>query len=185
MLEVFYRLRLQGANVIMADYPGYGMSGGTASEAGCYATADAEYDYVSSLPGTDKERIVSCGWSMGGAVAIDLAARRKVVSLATVSAFTSITAMAHTVAAWLPSTLILRSRFDNLSKMPGITCPILIAHGSADTIVPPSMADQLVAAAKSQVVQIRLQGAGHNDAFDAGGTLLWNGLHGIIFTDPR
>ena len=69
----FDRFRRLGLNVLIPDYVGYGMSGGRPSEHGCQATADAAYDFLVSTRGVDPKTIVSAGWSLGGAVAIDLA----------------------------------------------------------------------------------------------------------------
>jgi fermentation-respiration switch protein FrsA (DUF1100 family) len=181
MAVEFWRFRQMGVNIIMPDYPGYGMSGGRPSERGFYAAADAVYDYVAQRPGIDRDRIAVVGWSMGGAVAIDLACRRKVAALETISAFTSLPAVAHTVAPWLPVKWILRSRFDNLAKIHSITCPILIAHGRLDQIVPPEMAGQLAAATQSGVKAFMIEGAGHNDVFDVGGLPLWEAMRAELF----
>jgi hypothetical protein len=181
MAVEFWRFRRMGANIIMPDFPGYGMSGGKPSEKGFYAAADAVYDYVTQRPGIDRDRIVAAGWSMGGAVAIDLAARRRVAALETISAFTTLPAVAHAVTPWLPVSWILRSRFDNLAKIGSITCPIFIAHGELDQIVPPAMAGQLAAATRGKVVPFMVQGAGHNDVFDAGGDALWAAMRAPIF----
>jgi uncharacterized protein len=181
MAEEFWRLRQMGANVIMPDYPGYGMSGGKPSEGGFYAAADATYDYVAHRPGIDAARIVAVGWSMGGAVAIDLAARRRVAALETISTFTSLPAVAHATVPWLPVRLILRSRFDNLAKIAAVACPIFIAHGIEDNIVPPPMAGQLAAAAKDNVRPYMVAGAGHNDVFETGGDALWAAMRAGIF----
>jgi fermentation-respiration switch protein FrsA (DUF1100 family) len=35
-----------GESVLVFDYPGYGLSEGKPSEAGCYAAADAAYDWL-------------------------------------------------------------------------------------------------------------------------------------------
>jgi hypothetical protein len=185
MAEEFWRFRQMGANVIMPDYPGYGMSGGKPSEKGFYAAADAVYDYAANRPGIDPSRIVAVGWSMGGAVAIDLAARRKVAALETVSAFTTLPAVARTVTPWLPVTWILRSRFDNLAKIGSVTCPIFIAHGTLDQIVPPAMAGQFAAAARGKVVPFMVEGAGHNDVFETGGDALWTAMRATIFQHER
>jgi fermentation-respiration switch protein FrsA (DUF1100 family) len=181
MADVFRRFRQMGANVIMPDYPGYGMSGGKPNEKGFYAAADATYDYLSMRPGIDQDRIIAAGWSMGGAVAIDLAWRHKVAALVTVSAFTSLPAAAHSLAPWLPVKLILRSRFDNLSKIPAITCPIFIAQGTLDNIVPPDMAGKLAAAAREKIVPYMINGAGHNNVFQVGGGALWSQMRTVIF----
>jgi fermentation-respiration switch protein FrsA (DUF1100 family) len=181
MAAEFHRFRRMGANIIMPDYPGYGMSAGKPSEGGFYAAADAAYDYILQRPGIDRGRIVAVGWSMGGAVAIDLAARRKVAALETISAFTSLPAVAHAAVPWLPVKLILKSRFDNLAKIPSITCPIFIAHGTRDTIVPPGMAGQLAAATRARVAPYMVEGAGHNDVFETGGDALWAAMRAGIF----
>jgi len=185
MAAEFWKLRQMGANVIMPDFPGYGMSGGKPSERGFYAAADAVLDYVTGRPGIDRDRIVAVGWSMGGAVAIDLASRRRVAALETISAFTSLPAVAHTVTPWLPVTWLLRSRFDSLSKIASITCPIFIAHGTLDRIVPPAMAGQLAAAARGKVVPFMIEGAGHNDVFDTGGDALWSAMRTAIFAGKQ
>jgi len=176
----FYNLRRLGANVLIPEYPGYGMSGGKPSERGFYAAADAAYDYLQARPGIDRERIVAAGWSLGSAVAVDLASRRKVAALFTVSAFTTVIDVAHALQPWMPVSLILRSRFDNISKIPAITCPILIIHGERDELVPPYMAGRLAAAARSKVTSYTVVGGGHNDVFSVGGEALWNTVKGFL-----
>jgi pimeloyl-ACP methyl ester carboxylesterase len=176
MGEEFNVFRRLGVNVLIPEYPGYGMSGGKPTEKGLYAAADAGYDYLMQRPDLDHGRIVAAGWSMGAAVALDLASRRKVSSLILVSAFTTLPEVAQALVRWFPTSLIIRSRFDNLAKIPSITCPILIAHGTRDELVPPAMADRLVAAAKSRVTLYRVVGAGHNDVFASGGDGLWEAI---------
>ena len=69
----FERFRRLGLNVLIPEYSGYGMSGGSPSETGCQDTALAAMDYLVSTRGVDPKRILAAGWSLGGAVAIDLA----------------------------------------------------------------------------------------------------------------
>ena len=70
----FDRYRRLGVNVLIPDYLGYGLSSGKASETGCYQTADACYDHLLKRDDVDPRKIVIVGRSLGGAVAIDLAA---------------------------------------------------------------------------------------------------------------
>jgi pimeloyl-ACP methyl ester carboxylesterase len=172
--DVFDRIRRLGANIIIPDFEGYGMSAGKPSEAGCYAAADAAYDYLLTRKDIDPKKIVPMGWSLGGAVAIDLASRRAAAGIITISAFTNLRDMARQFAPWAPLSMILKYRFDNLRKLPEISCPILIAHGSLDDLVPPRMADQLAAATKGKTTRYDIKEAGHNDVFDVGGEALWN-----------
>ncbi len=95
----FDKLRRLGLNVLIPEYAGYGMSGGHPSESGCRDTAVAAYDYLVANRGASPKRIISAGWSLGGAVAIDLAAHREVGGLIVFSTFTSAVELARRRAA--------------------------------------------------------------------------------------
>ncbi len=168
----FERFRRLGLNVIVPDYLGYGMSGGSASERGCQATADSIYEYLISTRGVEPSRIVVAGWSLGGAVAIDLASRKPVAGLIAFSAFTSGVDMGRRILPVFPVGLLLRHRFESLRKIRQIECPILIGHGRRDGIVPFSMGERLSAAAKGPVTTLWLDEAEHNDFFEVGGRRL-------------
>jgi fermentation-respiration switch protein FrsA (DUF1100 family) len=162
-LDQFRRL---GMNVLIPEYVGYGMSGGSASEKGCVATADATYDYLVSTRVVNPSRIVAAGWSLGGAVAVDLAARRPVGGLIMFCTFTSGVDMGRRLLPMMPVSLLLRHRFDSLHKIAQVRCPILIGHGRRDQIVPFSMAQRLARAARSPVTTLWIDEADHNDFLD-------------------
>jgi fermentation-respiration switch protein FrsA (DUF1100 family) len=168
-LDEFETFRRLGANVLIPDYTGYGMSGGRAGEAGCVATADAAYDHLRARPDVDPDRIVVVGWSLGAAVAIDLAARRPVAGLVTLSAFTSMLDMAHTLYPWLPARLLLRHRFESERKIASVTAPTLIIHGRRDGIIAYTMSDRLAAAAGGPVTRLAIDDGDHNDLFAISG----------------
>jgi hypothetical protein len=171
-LEEFAEFRRLGANVAVAEYAGYGISSGKPSERSFYATADAVYDYVIARGDIDPKHIIPTGWSIGGGVAIDLAHRRSVAGVATFSAFTSMSAMARHVIPILPVSLFLQHKFDNQAKIGDLTVPIFLAHGTHDEIIPFWMNARLAAAAKAPVTVVSVEGAGHNDIFDVGGSEL-------------
>jgi uncharacterized protein len=164
----FDRFRRLGLNVIVPDYIGYGMSEGHPSEKGCAATADAAYDYLVSTRGMDPGQIISAGWSLGGAVAIDLASRRKVAGLIAFSTFTSGVDMARRILPFAPVSLLLRHRFDSQRKIAKIHCPTLIGHGRDDNIVPFGMGEKLAKAAAGPVTTLWIDGVEHNNFFDSG-----------------
>jgi fermentation-respiration switch protein FrsA (DUF1100 family) len=165
----FERFRRLGINVLIPEYVGYGMSGGSPSEWGCQATADAAYEFLVDTRGTEPNRIIVGGWSLGGAVAVDLASRKPVAGLIMFCTFTSGVDMAHRIVPVLPASLLLRHRFDNVRKIPRVTCPILIGHGRDDRIVPFEMGERLAAAARTPVTALWIDGADHNDFFDVAG----------------
>ena len=168
-LDLMERFRRMGVNVLMPDYVGYGMSGGKPSETACYQTADAAYHYLRSERGVKPEQIVMMGWSLGGAVAIDLASREPVGKLIALSTFTSMTDMARGSYPYVPVSLLLRHRFDSVGKIGRVKCPILLIHGTADRLVPYSMLARLAQAAHAPVTQYEVEGARHNDLVAVGG----------------
>jgi pimeloyl-ACP methyl ester carboxylesterase len=99
---VFRGLRAMGANVFIPEYPGNGMSEGSASEGGCYAAADAALDYLLGRPDVDHARIVAAGQSLGSGPAVDLASRRPLAGLITVSGFTTTTEAGMNGVTWMP-----------------------------------------------------------------------------------
>lgn len=165
----FEQFRRMGLNVLIPEYVGYGMSGGKPSERGCQQTADAAHDFLVRTRHLPARRIVVGGWSLGGAVAIDLASRRQAAGLMAFSSFTSGVDMAHRLLPFLPARLLLRHRFDSIGKISTITCPILIGHGRRDRIVPFEMGQRLAAAAKAPVTTIWIDEADHNDFFAVAG----------------
>jgi uncharacterized protein len=165
-LEQFRRL---GLNVLIPEYVGYGMSSGRPSEKGCQATALAAYAYLVEKRKTAPEQIIAAGWSLGGAVAIDLAYQRPIAGLIAFSSFTSAVDMGRRVLPFLPVSLLLRHRFDNVHKISKITCPTLIGHGRWDDLIPFEMGEALARKAGGPVTTLWIDRANHNDFFDVGG----------------
>jgi fermentation-respiration switch protein FrsA (DUF1100 family) len=174
-----------GANVLVPDYCGYGMSEGTASEAGCYATADAAYAHLLERKDIDPKKIVVSGWSLGGAVAIDLASRKQPAGLAVFSTFTSMANMGNATYPFMPSFmigLILKNRFESESKIGGVKCPILVGHSRGDSIIPFSMSDRLAAAAGPTTARLILEKPDHSDFFAGGGDQVSKAIGAFIET---
>ncbi|MCC2671158.1 MAG: Dienelactone hydrolase family protein, partial [Armatimonadetes bacterium] len=178
--DQFEQFRRAGANVMIAEYVGYGMSTGRPSEAGCYATADAAYDYLRSRPDVDPARIVAAGGSLGGAVAIDLASRKPVAGLITFMTFTSLPEVAQKHFPLVPTSPLLRYRFDSVAKMRQIHCPVLLAHGTSDLLVPHRMMDRLAGAAAAPVTKILVSSATHYNLFHVGERPIAEGLRKFL-----
>jgi pimeloyl-ACP methyl ester carboxylesterase len=177
----FARFRQLGFNVLIAEYPGYGMSSGQASESGCYEAADAAYHYLTEILQVHPAQILVAGWSLGAAVAIDLAARKQLAGLIALSPFTNIPEQARAMFPWLPQAVVrlfIQERFDNLSKIGQVTCPIFIAHGTQDELVPFVMAERLARAARqhSPLTFLPIQGCGHNGIFEARRGRVWTAI---------
>jgi fermentation-respiration switch protein FrsA (DUF1100 family) len=154
--------RALGAGVLLFDYPGYGKSEGVPSEAGCYAAGDAAYRWLTDEAKVPAGRIVLMGESLGGGTAVELATRHDHRALALVFTFTSLPAAAKFHYPWLPTHTLMRTRFDNLSKIGRCCRPVFIAHGTADEVVPFRHGEQLYAAANEPKEFLRMPGVTHN-----------------------
>ncbi len=157
-----------GTAVLVLDYPGYGASGGRATEGSLYAAADAAYAALATRPGVDPQRIYVYGRSLGSAVATHTAARRPVAGLIVESPFTNAAAMAKHHYRLLP-TFLLRLSLDNVANVGRVRCPILLFHGDVDRLVPTAMGMAVAAAAAGPVEVVLIHGSGHNDTYDRGG----------------
>ncbi len=160
-----------GANCIAVEYEGYGMSGGTPGEQGCYAAAEAAYQYLLTRPDIDPHKLVPAGWSLGGAVAIDLAWKHRtdhtIAALITFCSFTSMPDMAHYHYPFFPTSLILQHRFASEEKLRDLPIPYFLGHGQKDSMIPFTQANRLAAAYPgTQLTRFTSPTANHNDFFE-------------------
>lgn len=133
--------------VLLFDYPGYGKSEGRPSEMGCYAAADAAYDWLVNQQRVPAERVLIYGGSLGGAVAVDVGSRRPHRGLVLVSTFASVPEMAALVFRSRLAGRFIGQRFDSLAKIERCHKPVFLAHGTADRVVPPAQSELLYARA--------------------------------------
>jgi fermentation-respiration switch protein FrsA (DUF1100 family) len=153
-----------GLAIFIFDYRGYGQSEGSPDERGVYMDARAAWDHLVTGEGVDPARIVPLGRSLGGAVAIDLATTREVERLIVESSFTTGGDMGRRIFLGLPVHLVMRNRFDSVSKVRDMRIPKLFLHGDRDDVVPFEMGERLYAAAAEPKRFVRLEGADHNSA---------------------
>lgn len=161
------QLRRLGLGVLALDYRGYGLSGGTPSEAGLYADATAAYRYLRDTLGVLPGRIVVYGHSLGSGVAVELATRVEAAGLILEGAFTSVPDRAAEVYPWLPVRWIGHNRFPSLARIGSVRMPVLIIHGRDDQTIPIDHGRRLFAAAPARRTFLEVAG-GHDDAFQAG-----------------
>ena len=155
-------LRL-GLSVLIIDYRGYGQSEGRATEQGIYRDAEAAWQYLVETKGTPEGRILLFGRSMGASAAAYLAAHHRPLALVVESSFTSVPDIAGEYYPWLPVRLLMRNRFDSLSRIRAYRGPLLQSHGTDDEIVPFAMGKKLFDAAAGEPRQfVPMPGVTHN-----------------------
>jgi len=151
-----------GVGVLMVEYPGYGRSEGSPSQASITEAVLAAYDWAARQPSVDASRIVAFGRSLGGGAACILATRRPVAGLVLQATFTGVADMAHRYG--FPAFLV-RDPFDNIAALKQYAGPILLLHGERDDIIPVEHSERLLISAGSRATLQRLS-CGHNDCFD-------------------
>ncbi|MGH9721963.1 MAG: alpha/beta hydrolase [Bryobacteraceae bacterium] len=155
-----------GSSILVIDYRGYGRSSGRPTESGLYADADAAYQYLLDQ-GHLPERIIVHGESLGSAVAVNLASRKRCAGVVLEAPFSSARAVAGRVLPLLGPMLI--HSFDSRSKIGRMNVPLLVMHGDRDEVIPYDLGRDLFDAANEPKSFWTLQGAGHNDLLDVAG----------------
>jgi alpha-beta hydrolase superfamily lysophospholipase len=172
------RLWALGFHVLIYDYPGFGRSTGTPSEAGLYAAVDAIWDeVVPTLAEIDPARTVVYGHSLGGGATFHLAARtarlaRRPRAVIAESVWCSIEAQIQDGSFLdLPRELLAHLEIDNCARIAelGRDLPVTLLHGTLDHITPPRQAQLLEAAARGPVELAWIEGARHADVPNVAG----------------
>ena len=147
-----------GVGLLLVEYPGYGRSAGSPSQASISETFTRAYDLLAARADVDAGRIVLFGRSLGGGAVCDLALKRPSAALILMSAFKSVSAFA---VRYLAPAFLIRDPFDNLAAVRRYPGPVLVVHGSHDEVVPFGHGRALHdAAANGKMIVYE---AGHND----------------------
>jgi len=164
-------LTASGSHVLMFDYRGYGRSAPAGSLRRGQLLIDtlAAVEYAKSRPDVVAERIGMYGVSLGGSFALAAAAEvPEVKCVASVGAFSSWTGIANDHSSGMGWLLMPRGldAVDSISRLNGK--PVLLVHGTADTIVPVRHAEILnTAGAGNAMCELMLVPEGeHNTIVD-------------------
>jgi len=136
--------RYAGWSLLLFNYRGYGRSEGKPGETELFADALQIHDYAAKR--AQGGRVAVMGRSLGSGVAVYLAAQRPVAGVILVSPYDSIESVAQGVYPFLPISLMLKHRFDSLSRAPGIKAPLLCLVASGDRVIPRPHSERLYAA---------------------------------------
>jgi fermentation-respiration switch protein FrsA (DUF1100 family) len=159
-IDLLHKLHV---HVFIIDYRGYGKSEGEPFEEGLYRDARAAYDWWVKERQAEGEKLILLGESLGGAVAVHLAADASPDGLILQSTFTSAWDMAKTM---LPIGLLqplINVHFDSAETIGRVTCPKLMIHGIRDEIVPFRLGKKLFEMASPPKLFYAVPEAGHND----------------------
>ena len=162
-----YRLlRGLGMHTLAPEYRGFGGLDGLPNETTLQEDARAAYDYLRETRRIPPHQIVIYGWSLGSAVAIDLASRVPPAAMILEGAPASLVEMTARRYPFFPIRLLMRSEFDSLRRIRRIPAPMLFLHSVDDEVIPISEGRRLFEAAGGAKLFVELRG-GHMSAIDA------------------
>jgi fermentation-respiration switch protein FrsA (DUF1100 family) len=167
-------------SVFIYDYRGYGQSRGSPNETGVYADARAAYHWLTEVRGIPARQIVLRGESIGSAVSLQLALEVAHRALIMESPFTSATEMGERMLPWLPVRWLIRNRFDNMAKITQYNGPLLVTHGTRDSIVPFEMGERVFERANDPKRFYAVRGADHNDVPFVGGSAYFQAIDDFL-----
>ncbi len=156
-----------GLGVLLVGYRGYGGNPGSPTERGLFADGRAALAFLAKS-GIEAGRTVLYGESLGSGIAVMLAAERPVGALVLEAPFTSAADVGARAYPFLPIRLLIRDRFDSLSRISAIAAPLLIVHGERDMTVPAALGRRLLAAAPEPKEGRFFAAADHNDLYEHG-----------------
>jgi fermentation-respiration switch protein FrsA (DUF1100 family) len=172
--------RKLGISCLAFDFPGYGKSSGTPSEASLYASARAAYSWLRHHHQLSPTSLLIYGCSLGGAVALELARDHDTACLITESTFTNSHDMAKHLYPFLPIHRLLPNRFQNDAKIRKVRAPHLLLHGERDPLVPVRMAHALYELAAQPKQLLVVPEATHTDTLVVGGQKLTHEIGAFI-----
>ncbi|RYF74171.1 MAG: alpha/beta fold hydrolase, partial [Comamonadaceae bacterium] len=163
------RMHELGFSVLAIDYRGFGKSTqALPSELSAQEDARAAWDWLAKK--YPKQRRYIFGHSLGGAIGIDLASQVKDEAGTIVEGtFTSITDVVSSFKwGWLPFSALVTQRFEAINKVKSIESPLLVVHGSNDTLINPTLGKKLYDAATSPKLFVLVEGGSHHSTNSIG-----------------
>jgi uncharacterized protein len=157
------RMHELGFSVLAIDYRGFGKSSaGLPSEASAAEDARAAWQWLASQHPRQPRYIF--GHSLGGAIAIELARQVQDEQGTMVEGtFTSIADVVSTFRwGWLPVSPLITQRFESVQKVSDIGSPLLVVHGSEDSLIQPALGRKLFEAAKEPKQFVLVEGGSHH-----------------------
>ena len=182
-----------GYSVLAIDYRGFGRSeGGVPSEQTVYEDARVAWTRLTELE-PDPARRYIYGHSLGGAVAIDLAAWLSAGDapvpargLIVESTFTTLADIARALSyEWLPVQWVMSQKFDSVTKIAAVRMPVLVVHGDSDRYVPARFSKMLYDAARAPKQLLLVEGGTHNNSMRVGSAEYRDALTALFDWPPH
>jgi uncharacterized protein len=165
MLE---KMKTLGANLVMVDYPSYGLSTGFANEENNLAAATVTLEWAfAKFPDS---RFIVWGQSMGGAVAIQATAKYqdKIAKLVVTQAWDELENLLKfhfpKLQKFIPKTWKAANKYLSSTYAGQIHIPVLLHHGTEDEMIPFALGHRLFESFPAGLAHwVPVPGRHHND----------------------
>jgi hypothetical protein len=179
-----------GITLLVADYRGYGTSGGRPTAGHLLADAVTLFDQVGQVladHGLAPETLTVMGRSLGSAAAIEVALHRqeRLAGLIVESGFADTFALLARLGLRVQGADEARDGFGNAAKIDQVHTPTLILHGQSDVLIPAGDGRELHRwSAASDKRLVLIPGAGHNDLLWVGRRAYFDAIRALVFPVP-
>ena len=178
-----------GITFLVWDYRGYGLSTGTPTAGNLLEDAVTVVRQIEDICRANElapSRIYLMGRSLGSAAAIEVAVRlpEGLNGIIIESGFSDTVSLLLRLGTMLQYTSDDINGFGNLTKIKKIKIPILVIHGEADTLIPPSDGRELYEACNSYHKRLVLiPGGRHNDLMSVGLKTYFDAVESFVYRD--
>ena len=149
-------------SVMIYDYRGFGRSEGKPTVEGVLQDATAARAKLCQLASVKDSELLLMGESLGGAIAVQLAAKsapRGLILQSTFSSLKDVATVHYPKLAWL----VPANKLNSAAAISQYHGPILQSHGDKDEIVPFHSGEKLFQAANEPKDLLTISNAGHNN----------------------
>ena len=157
-----------GFSTLLLAWRGYSGNKGTPSESNFYLDGDSSIQWILNNTKFKVEDIINYGESLGTGVAVELNSKYNFLCTVLEAPFTSIPDLAFSRYKIYPTQILVKDKFDNLSKINRIKSPLLLISGKKDEIVPHSHSILLFEKAKMLKKAVFIDEAMHNNLYEFG-----------------
>jgi pimeloyl-ACP methyl ester carboxylesterase len=168
-MELIRPFAVAQTGYLLIDYPGYGICEGRPNPRTILENSERALQTLLEKKAWNRgaDAIGVFGHSLGGAAALQFAARNRVRKIVLVSTFTTMDEMVQRQIRF-PLGHLLQHRFDNVGCLKSILSQnpvpeICIFHGTIDEIIPSKMGQALAQLDPGRIRYCEIPGAGHNE----------------------
>ena len=175
----YEHLRALRLNVFAPEYRGFAGLAGTPTEATVTDDARTGFEYLTGTLHVSPNRIAIYGWSLGSAVAVNLASEVRAGAVILEGAPASLVAIGERQYPWMPIRLVMRNPFESILKIERITVPKLFIHSPEDAIIPIEEGRRLYERAPEPKRFVEVRG-GHIDPADVDAPTMFEAVRNFL-----